>query len=464
MTDAQSSLEEKLSCYVCYGVFAKSGYRQPIQLPCAHIFCTSCVTSMSRQYSANCPTCLQEFHADQTHAAVDVYDSIDVYNKLIEASRSISHMGCENCRQRVAVATCLHCTEHTFLCQNCADIHCSVRGFRNHQIQVFKSMPGFKIHQLLQEDAKDSLKRCEIHGNEEIKLYCNSCQMLMCQLCVFLGHREHKMQLLKEAAVEHRKELCQPIQEFRKVCEESQVSEAIAVLDKTKSAVESQKSNLTEQIKEKFSSLKKAIEKQEQHLLQEVKQSSYTKLTDLDNAAGKLATVTTITESLMHRIDSATDEEVFSMKPYVSDKMQELSAKFASLDLGLEPQCSTMVAEFSQSFDDFEKGIKESSAVWNVEVNAPKEALVWQEITFCLYFSSRPKNPVFVIQIAPPNGTPVTKLIPVLQTATEYGVKYTPTVIGHHMLSIQVNKIDVFGSPFSVSIHDHPLHSWDRHY
>ncbi|XP_056113184.1 probable E3 ubiquitin-protein ligase MID2 isoform X1 [Rhinichthys klamathensis goyatoka] len=197
--DAQ---EDDLKCPVCVELFT-----DPVRLPCGHNFCETCIQVVwnmddpktSGEGPLFCPECQillpsdlkLEFNSDLQRKVQDVFARAS----SLEGS---SHMSpfiimCDQCigKTEVAVKSCLSCDAS--LCSAHTLLHQQREALRGHSlIEVTEDLISFK---------------CKEHG-EELKLFCQEDQTIVCCLCIAVGsHKNHQAVTLQEARSEFKKVL-----------------------------------------------------------------------------------------------------------------------------------------------------------------------------------------------------------------------------------------------------------------
>ncbi|XP_061662848.1 transcription intermediary factor 1-alpha isoform X3 [Syngnathoides biaculeatus] len=243
------------TCPICKLSFHN---REPKLLPCLHSFCKRCLPAPFRgveprrdhslhtlgQVDSNkqlgtirCPVCRQECWEMDLLDNFFVKDSAEVPSSTMEKNNQVC-MSCDDNTE--ATGYCLECME--FLCVTCIEAHQRVKFTRDHTIRQKKEMsPGsMKKDTLTQssfyffndkpftraEAVAVSTQKpvfCDIHKQEPLKLFCETCDRLTCRDCQLLKHKDHNYQFLEDAYKNHRQYLesmTQQLQEKRKAIED----------------------------------------------------------------------------------------------------------------------------------------------------------------------------------------------------------------------------------------------------
>ncbi|KTF84792.1 hypothetical protein cypCar_00012595 [Cyprinus carpio] len=166
-------------CPVCKLSFSS---REPKLLPCLHSF-----LNMIR-----CPVCQQECMDVEVLDNFFVKDSVEVPSSTMEKSCQLC-MSCDDNTE--ASGFCVECAE--FLCVTCIDAHQRVKFTRDHTVRQITEMSsdGYEIFFLFTEAMGASTQKpvfCDIHRQEPLKLFCETCDLLTCRDCQLLKHKDHK--------------------------------------------------------------------------------------------------------------------------------------------------------------------------------------------------------------------------------------------------------------------------------
>ena len=91
--------------------------------------------------------------------------------------------------QLPTTAYCVEC--EAFLCEFCSSAHKRMKSYKEHNV-----LPLSKI--TVSSALQSSTSTCDKHAQEDIKIYCSTCQQLICQSCVIEEHGSHKFQHIGE--------------------------------------------------------------------------------------------------------------------------------------------------------------------------------------------------------------------------------------------------------------------------
>ncbi|XP_039998151.1 transcription intermediary factor 1-alpha isoform X2 [Xiphias gladius] len=233
------------TCPICKLSFHN---REPKLLPCLHSFCKRCLPSPFRSAdprrdsqgqvdnkplgAIRCPVCRQECWEMDVLDNFFVKDSAEVPSSTVEKTSQVC-MSCDDNTE--ATGYCVECVE--FLCVTCIEAHQRVKFTRDHTIRQKEEMSPEAVGISTQRPVF-----CDIHKQEPLKLFCETCDRLTCRDCQLLKHKDHNYQFLEDAYRNHRQYLenmTQQLQEKRKAIEEvsSCISTGLQQVEENRKAV-----------------------------------------------------------------------------------------------------------------------------------------------------------------------------------------------------------------------------------
>ncbi|XP_070562888.1 E3 ubiquitin-protein ligase TRIM33-like isoform X2 [Ptychodera flava] len=195
--NGDSAEQPQTVCVVCKNGFAG---REPKLMPCLHTFCKECITP-GDDGAIRCPTCKQEVR--NPASLIDNYfmlDEISISGENTTTSTTESETKCTSCDDNATVTSyCDDCSE--WLCDACVQAHQRVRVTKDHIIQPKESAEAAQKGTSMSPGSfRERPLMCPLHKQEQLKLYCETCDKLTCRDCQLLGHKEHKYQFVNEAA------------------------------------------------------------------------------------------------------------------------------------------------------------------------------------------------------------------------------------------------------------------------
>lgn len=189
-----------ISCCICMAVFIK-----PRMLPCLHTFCETCIAELA-QTSTKCPLCRTAFtlpdggagQLPRNFIVEELVESHTLRKRAQQKSVDCTHQDCEN---ESAPSTTFCSTCKMFMCEYHTANHARFKKFASHKIV---SMADFASS--LEEHSSElpairrrSPLQCNEHGSEDLRLFCQTCEKVICRDCALLDHRAHKYDAVETA-------------------------------------------------------------------------------------------------------------------------------------------------------------------------------------------------------------------------------------------------------------------------
>ena len=308
------NLREEVSCSVCSDLFT-----DPKHLSCLHSFCLKC---LKRWYEKNgggdairCPKCQT---LSQVPASGDLKDLPTSFylNGLIDVLAikecKNTQVTCGNCDKKSSeVSYCFQCC--IFYCEECLLGHNIMRDKKEHRVLAVKEFQD--------RDYEDVLRRpvfCSRQGHrkEELKLFCKDCETAVCQTCVMLDHKVHKLTLIEEEAANQRLEIKTVIETQRHNLDEKM--NVVAKLDEDYAKVIQQNENLKGDVQRFADGLIKSIQAKMQNAIHAMENQTKKSLESLTAKRGEIQQQISVIESSLEEADKllkrSTTAEVVQLK------------------------------------------------------------------------------------------------------------------------------------------------------
>ncbi|XP_031420796.1 transcription intermediary factor 1-alpha-like isoform X2 [Clupea harengus] len=241
------TLSNQEICAACQQNFHN---REPMLLPCLHSLCKTCVPLPWRSLMVpdqpgaspvdqgskplnviRCPVCRQEFMDVDVMENFFLRDSVEMSSSTVDKPFQLC-MSCDDNTE--ASGFCEQCVE--FLCVTCIDAHQRVKFTKDHHIRQQE-----ELSQILGISTPKPVF-CDVHKQEPLKLFCETCDRPTCRDCQLLKHKDHNYQFLEDAYRNHRQNMeemiCQ-LQEKRKSIEDisDSINNGIAKADENYTTV-----------------------------------------------------------------------------------------------------------------------------------------------------------------------------------------------------------------------------------
>ncbi|KAE8624304.1 hypothetical protein XENTR_v10005904 [Xenopus tropicalis] len=243
---AAASLSEKLRCSLCLSIF-----RDPVMLPCAHLFCNECIsTSLDHQRKSGiyiCPVCRAELRQRP------------LLQKNLKLSNIVEHyLSFQQKEEDPEV-----CIMSSGLAGQTYQ-----HDLKNHS----------KSEKLTEPTVSLEKNKCQIH-NEFLQYFCSEDSAFICMSCSRIcKHHGHRMELMTEAFQKKRKTLCDFLKKIHIRTEETE--KKLQRLQEREKRVQGKATEIKERVATLFKDIREEILTLEYNIISEVtrqeKQVSFT--------------------------------------------------------------------------------------------------------------------------------------------------------------------------------------------
>ena len=300
-----TSASNQLNCTVCL-----ENFKDPKVLPCLHTFCATClerilsgtrtIKSISVDTSPDkpagiltCPQCRKK-HTIPVGGIRNFLTDFSIANSVLKPGVKKQGEGevlpCEECDSgEQAIAHCAQCC--SYLCEYCSGAHKRMKHYRDHDVTALQDLD------LVTFPPKHHPQHCLQHPNELLKLYCKSCNVLVCCNCIVATHQGHTFasvnketrnkveQILKDMSHNAQTTLAEFSRNLKYVNEVEKVTTAHTiklkaeineVFDRHVTALEQHRAKLLEEADSKCNTCLKEVWSQKEHVERIVEDASST--------------------------------------------------------------------------------------------------------------------------------------------------------------------------------------------
>ncbi|KAL5510502.1 hypothetical protein EMCRGX_G006060 [Ephydatia muelleri] len=332
-----SNTSAQLTCRLC-----SKPYREPRILPCLHSFCGQCLhTEIERSGTKQimeCPTCQRSITIPEggvnaipqnLHLGFEV--EVAGYMSKIGSDGEKSCDACTRGSAGPAVVFCCTCIE--LLCASGYEHHKFSRKLSNHLI-VRLDKESLK---LLPSIMKPTKHFCSLphHEKEELKFFCEACQLLVCRDCTLVLHKDHRIADMCNIAKVHRDAMREAL-----VCAQEVTSKLTTAIDangKMAEQVYTSRENATLIITQAFEQLHQTIEERKNTLLSEMEAISFSKTTALTLQKEQLMKmqdeIGRYTEMTSHILQTHTDHEMVALGDLLPTELKATLKKVDNVSL-----------------------------------------------------------------------------------------------------------------------------------
>uniref|UniRef100_A0A8C2ZWP6 RING-type E3 ubiquitin transferase n=1 Tax=Cyclopterus lumpus TaxID=8103 RepID=A0A8C2ZWP6_CYCLU len=196
---------------VCSG--CKRLYRDPKILPCLHTFCSDCIGLLepfsvsSRKGPENgeaaeghrtavtvlCPDCDCEVDIPASGPGGLSTDHLALDEVFLETLATDGPLGCDLCGEGGAESRCDVCCVN--LCAFCCQAHRRQKRTASHSVQRLEELKsGGRLRRPI---------LCSLHPGQELRLFCQPCDVPVCLECAATLHRDHRCCPARDAIHHH---------------------------------------------------------------------------------------------------------------------------------------------------------------------------------------------------------------------------------------------------------------------
>ena len=313
-----------LTCTVCLDSF-----KEPKVLPCCHTFCKSCLERIVEKAEVKtnlvCPQCRSEHIVPPNgpEGFLTDFSLLELNKSLTSDLESDSpQLVCGDCDSSdAAVAFCSVC--HSYLCSACLNIHKKQRSLQNHKVTSLECFDGEE----LKVEMNARTLYCREHPEESLKVFCLTCQVLVCLHCIVDSHQQHRLGQINEdvrrEAQTKLKTLCKQAQN-----QLAELEENLKYIKEVEEVVAKCPACLQATINETFDSFAATLEARRLELLKEAEDSSHKNLKEIwaqkefveTTAVGLGSALTFADRSLA----CSRDVELLSMSTQATRRLKEL--------------------------------------------------------------------------------------------------------------------------------------------
>ena len=453
-------IQDQVTCGICL-----EPYKQPRLLKCFHVYCEGCLQRLVRGggegQSLSCPQCRQDTPQPAggvpgLQGAFYIHNLFDIQDALKKVSSSEQTM-CNKCKKREAVGFCRTCG---FVCEICKEIHQYWDNFETHEIIDLDTLTGDVT--TLVPPLKKTLF-CATHPSKKAKLYCETCDELICRDCIVRVHRDHQYNLVPELFAKQEKVIVdslEPVEEQIAVLER-----AVESVDTRCSAVMEQKTAVVAEIRTAMTHLRQVLEARETELVGIAKQTAQQKLKTLaaqrDGFELQLGQLRSCQGFVEESRRTCSQEEILRMKSPLVKQVNDLTASFKPETLALAEQADMVFAQsLPKMVQQFGKvychpvcpekcrasgeGIKVATRGQTAAVSV--KALDREGKAY-----NRPVESLRCELVASDGSSRVRGTVK-RRNQNIYDISYQPQIIGEHQLHILIEEHPILNSPFTVAV------------
>ena len=329
------------------------------------------------------------------------------------------------------------------------------------------------VKEFQDRDYEDVLKRpvfCSRQGHqkEELKLFCKECETAVCQTCVMLDHKVHKLTLIEEEAANQRLEIKTVIETQRHNLNKK--INVVAKLDEDYAKVIQQNENLKGDVQRFADGLIKTIQAKTQNIITMVEEQTKKSIERLTAKRGEIQHQINVIKSSLEEADKllkrSTTAEVVQLKKTLQtifqgeDETEPIDHDPSSLKEFVFVDNQNMLDVVNgEEIGFLEERYRTKPSESLAEGEGLKEGTVARKAQFSLTTRSAERKQGYneldcvTVEIKEEQEREcVTKLRIDDNKDGSYNISYFPRVQGTIKLFVKVNGEHIHGSPFAVIV------------
>ena len=272
-----------------------------------------------------CPECRKQatFPLNDAHKLLTpffVYRMIEFYSRF-KVALGKKEVQCESCSGGKAEAFCRHCME--FICSECVKSHGRLKVFKSHKIT---SMEQFCM--LVGGSRKipvpEAPLQCKVH-DEVVKLYCYTCNQLICRDCVIDDHADHDREFVKKAAPRCHEILRESTTPLKQAT--AKITAATADVQATMKEVTENLTSVSKTIQQSMDEMIAILQQRKQQLLVKATKLAEEKLGALKTQEMglnmSLAEAQSLVDVVERSLQNASNEELLEMQQQIVSGVEE---------------------------------------------------------------------------------------------------------------------------------------------
>ena len=426
--ELEKQVEEQLNCSICLGT-----YTDPKLLECFHVYCQQClvplvVRDQQGELGLTCPTCRQV---------------TPIPDKGVTGLQSVA----------------------AFQINRLMEIQNNIKKLKNPAATVKGAMGSTTIN----TPSRNVIFHCFEHVEEEIKLYCTTCGVLICLLCGLKDgkHHDHDCSPLKKAFERYKEEMTSFVEPLEK--QVSTIKKALAQLDRCHEEISNQQEVIENNIHITFRRLREVLNVRETEIINQLHKTTQGKLKDLAVQSDEIETTLAQLNSCLHFIGESlktgNEQDVLMMKINTVNQAKELTTPFQSDFLKPDTEADMVFlasADMTSSCLNYGKLIVTSSAdpskchttvkcVVEMATGGEKSTSILHAVNFAGEPCEKTIRSLESELVSEITGTRESCIVE-RKELSQYEITYHPTIKGRHQLHIKVEGQHVKGSPFSIAI------------
>ena len=416
------------------------------------------------KYFISCPICRHHAQLPQPTGAPDfptafqINNLKEVYNLMTKVSGH-QQVTCDNCTTTNATGYCKECTK--FLCQECIDVHKKWAPIADHKITSLDEVvtSASKLLPMKKE------MKCSTH-NKRLKIFCGTCEELICQDCTVRIHRDHDYDLVSDCYPKH----CQKLEvNLKSVSDKvTAVTNVLTALTERENEIREQGELVKEEIHVMVEEMIDILRQSERQLTREVDTVTGSKLQVLSeqkkSAEMILSQLKICKEFVVQSLEIGSQQEVVRSTKQMMERIGHVTEQVNIKDFNPREKANVHFKKNNNIVDTlhhigdivfFSPTVLQQCKVKNI--NCQHVTTIKKTVSFPLsiQFSDSslltvPLSSLSCSVIPVGTATPITATVTTTTHPGVYTIHCSPVTRGHHQVNVQINDVQLNGTSFVI--------------
>ncbi|XP_072176767.1 E3 ubiquitin-protein ligase TRIM45-like [Diadema setosum] len=338
----QEAMDAKVTCGVCRGRF-----KDPRLLPCLHTLCLECLQNLethvmfykddgssdssslssmlsnlgNKASAILCPTCGTEVEIPKGGVQVFPIDYMAQRMLVLDSlNPNTNNLICDLCMDNSkAISRCAECMVN--VCGFCAQAHKRQRKTASHDV--------VSLHEAQRQGATNlhCPVSCPKHPQEELKMYCETCDQPVCRECCLIGHREHLVEYTEDVAKHHARVITNLVSRLQPHIQAIMAGRAASA--HLECMIKERGEQVKCEIDHYYDTLIQSMQTHRQTLLMQVSQVCDSRVKSLQSQRIQLQQILNDMEHCSQLASRAladsNNKELMSIKPFISQRLCQLN-------------------------------------------------------------------------------------------------------------------------------------------
>ena len=467
--EALKKLDSQLECSLCLDDF-----KEPKLLTCFHVFCKSpCLEKLVAKdgQSLQCPTCRQfiplpakgvsglqsDFHIGR------LFEIRDAFNKAVESTET----QCGSCEDGKATGYCRNCGD--FVCDDCQAAHRKVKILKTHKIITLDEVQAQATNLI---PSKKLVLHCPRHEENVLKIFCETCSVVICTDCTIRLHQGHNYDLVGEVFTKHKEEIVSGLKPVKEKLDK--VQQALQTFDTRAKEINEQRVTMEANIHREFDQQQRRLDQQRIELVSQLDSLTQQKLKSLtaqrDQVEIAKVKLTSCLKYVEGGLETGTEGEVLAMKAPVLKRIEQINEEFDPATI--QPETKADIRLLTDGKEQVQKAYQEFAEIVEGEPISPENsyitegglegaAQVGEQISIEFYARTKTNKQYkgkldLTAELVHTRSTDRVRCEVVKQRNDTNQINYQPTKRGKHELHLTIKGHPVRGSPYSITVTPSP--------